>query len=125
MKVEIGDKNYYFTPSGDDAGLLTTLAGTSAGMLKESSDGLFELDGKKYGFDVASIPDSAFSYSEGSEDDYNFTMSEADADGSLTAKYYKTDLETGGFCDFPKHQLDRGWRRSKGCRRRGCGSTAE
>ena len=72
VKVEIGDKNYYFTPSGDDAGLLTTLAGTSAGMLKESSDGLFELDGKKYGFDVASIPDSAFSYSEGSEDDYNF-----------------------------------------------------
>ena len=39
VKVEIGDKNYYFTPSGDDAGLLTTLAGTSAGMLKESADG--------------------------------------------------------------------------------------
>ena len=97
VKVEIGDKNYYFTPSGDDAGLLTTLAGTSAGMLKESSDGLFELDGKKYGFDVASIPDSAFSYSEGSEDDYNFTMSEADADGSLTAKYYKTDLKPEAF----------------------------
>ncbi len=97
VKVEIGDKNYYFTPSGDDAGLLTTLAGTSAGMLKESSDGLFELDGKKYGFDVASIPDSAFSYSEGSEDDYNFTISEANADGSLTTKYYKVDLKPEAF----------------------------
>ena len=97
VKVKIGDKNYYFTPSGDDAGLLTTLAGTSAGMLKESSDGLFELDGKKYGFDVASIPDSAFSYSEGSKDDYNFTVQEADAEGNLTTKYYKIDLKPEAF----------------------------
>ena len=88
VKVEIGDKDYYFTPIGDDAGLLTTLAGTSAGMLKESADGFFELDGVKYGFNVASIPDSSFSYSEGSEDDYNFTVQEADAEGKLTTKYY-------------------------------------
>ena len=92
VKVEIGDKGYYFTPNGDHAGLLITLAGTSAGMLKESSDGLFELDGKKYGFDAASIPDSAFSYSEGTEDDYNFTVQEADAEGKLTTKYYKISL---------------------------------
>ncbi len=97
VKVEIGGKDYYFMPSGDNAGLLTTLAGTSAGMLKESSDGLFELDGVKYGFDVASIPDSAFSYSEGSEDDYNFTMSEADAEGKLTTQYYKIDLKPEAF----------------------------
>ncbi len=97
VKVEIGGKDYYFMPSGDNAGLLTTLAGTSAGMLKESSDGLFELDGKKYGFDVASIPDSAFSYSEGSEDDYNFSMSEADAEGKLTTQYYKIDLKPEAF----------------------------
>ena len=97
VKVEIGDQGYYFTPSGDNGGFLTALAGTSAGMLQESSDGLFELDGKKYGFNVASIPDSAFSYSDGSESDYNFTMSEADAEGNLTTKYYKVDLKAETF----------------------------
>ncbi len=97
VKVEIGDKDYYFTPSGDHAGLLTTLARTSAGMLQESSDGLFALDGKKYGFNVASIPNSVFSYSDGSESDYNFTMSEADADGKLTTKYYKMNLKPKAF----------------------------
>ena len=102
VKVEIGDKDYYFTPSGDNAGLLTALAGTSAGMLQESSDGLFELDGKKYGFDAASIPDSAFSYSEGTEDDYNFTVQEADAEGKLTTKYYKVNLKPETFSTSPR-----------------------
>ena len=97
VKVEIGDKDYYFTPSGEYTGLLTTLAGTSAGMLQESSDGLFELDGKKYGFDIASIPDSVFSYSEGTADDYNFTIQEADAEGKLTTKYYKVNLKPETF----------------------------
>ena len=36
VEVKIGDKSYYFTPSGDDAALLATLAGTSAGSLVES-----------------------------------------------------------------------------------------
>ena len=30
VEVMIGDKSYYFTPSGDDATLLATLAGTKA-----------------------------------------------------------------------------------------------
>ena len=30
VEVKIGDKSYYFTPSGDDAALLATLAGTKA-----------------------------------------------------------------------------------------------
>ncbi len=97
VKVEIDDKNYYFTPSGDNAGLLTTLAGTSAGMLKEDANGLFEVDGVKYAFDVAAIPSSAFSYLEGSESDYNFTLQEADADGKLTTKYYKINLKPEQF----------------------------
>ncbi len=40
---------------------------------------------------------SAFSYSEGSEDDYNFTLQEADAEGNLTTKYYKVDLKAETF----------------------------
>ena len=40
---------------------------------------------------------SAFSYSEGSENDYNFTLQEPDADGKLTTKYYKIDLKPEAF----------------------------
>ena len=40
---------------------------------------------------------SAFSYSEGSENDYNFTLQEADAEGNLTTKYYKIDLKPEAF----------------------------
>ncbi len=40
---------------------------------------------------------SAFSYSEGSENDYNFTLQEADAEGNLTIKYYKIDLKPEAF----------------------------
>ena len=93
VEVKIGDKSYYFTPSGDDAALLATLAGTSAGSLVESPNGIFELNGQKYGFDVASIPDSVFEYTAGTKDDYNFTVQEADAEGNLTDKYYKINLK--------------------------------
>ncbi len=40
---------------------------------------------------------SVFSYSEGSENDYNFTLQEADAEGNLTTKYYKIDLKPEAF----------------------------
>ena len=40
---------------------------------------------------------SMFSYSEGSENDYNFTLQEADAEGNLTIKYYKIDLKPEAF----------------------------
>ena len=40
---------------------------------------------------------SVFSYSEGSENDYNFTLQEPDADGKLTTKYYKIDLKPEAF----------------------------
>ncbi len=40
---------------------------------------------------------SMFSYSEGSENDYNFILQEADAEGNLTIKYYKIDLKPEAF----------------------------
>ena len=97
VEVKIGDKSYYFTPSGDDAALLATLAGTSTGNLKEDTNGIFELNSQKYGYDVASIPDSVFEYAEGTKDDYNFTVQEADAEGNLTDKYYKINLKPENF----------------------------
>ena len=97
VEVMIGDKSYYFMPSGENAALLATLAGTPAGNLKEDANGIFELNGQKYGFDVASIPDSVFEYAEGTKDDYNFTVQEADAEGNLTDKYYKINLKPENF----------------------------
>ena len=51
---------------------------------------------------AASLPpaleeNSAFSCSEGSENDHNFTLQEADAEGNLTTKYYKIDLKPEAF----------------------------
>ena len=97
VEVMIGDKSYYFMPSGENTALLATLAGTPAGNLKEDVNGIFELNGQKYGFDVASIPDSVFEYAEGTKDDYNFTVQEADAEGNLTDKYYKINLKPENF----------------------------
>ena len=97
VEVTIGDKSYYFMPSGENAALLATLAGTPAGNLKEDANGIFELNGQKYGFDAASIPDSVFEYAEGTKDDYNFTVQEADAEGNLTDKYYKINLKPDNF----------------------------
>ena len=97
VEVKIGDKSYYFMPSGENAALLATLAGTSAGNLKEDANGIFELNGQKYGFDVASIPDSVFEYAENSVKDYNFIVKEADAEGNLTDKYYKINLKPENF----------------------------
>ena len=39
------------------------------------------------------LENSAISYSEGTETDYNFTVQEADANGNLTTKYYKIDID--------------------------------
>ena len=96
-EVEIAGVKYYFTPTGDDAALLKTLAGTVAGNLKEDENGIFEFDGKKYSFDVAAIPESVFEYTEGTAEDYNFTIEEADAEGNLTTKYYKVVLKPETF----------------------------
>ena len=97
VEVEIAGVKYYFTPTGDDAALLKTLAGTSAGNLVEDAGGIFDLNGKKYGFDVAAIPGSIFEYEAGTAEDYNFTMQEADAEGNLTTKYYKVVLKPEKF----------------------------
>ena len=97
VEVKIGDKSYYFMPSGENAALLATLAGTPAGNLKEDANGIFELNGQKYGFDVASIPDSVFEYAENSVKDYNFIVKEADAEGNLTTKRYKINLKPDNF----------------------------
>ena len=96
-EVEIAGVKYYFTPTGEDAALLKTLAGTVARNLVEDAGGIFEFDGKKYGFDVAAIPASVFEYAEGTESDYNFTILEADAEGNLTTKYYKVVLKPETF----------------------------
>ena len=45
---------------------------------------------------------SVFSYSEGSQNDYNFTLQEADAEGNLTTKYYKIDLKPEAFATSPR-----------------------
>ena len=84
-------------PSGENAALLATLAGTPAGSLIASENGIFELNGQKYGFDVASIPDSVFEYAENSVKDYNFIVKEADAEGNLTTKRYKINLKPDNF----------------------------
>ena len=97
VEVKIGDKSYYFMPSGENAALLATLAGTPAGSLVASENGIFELNGQKYGFDVASIPDSVFEYAENSVKDYNFIVKEADAEGNLTTKRYKINLKPDNF----------------------------
>ena len=97
VEVMIGDKSYYFMPSGENAALLATLAGTPAGSLVASENGIFELNGQKYGFDVASIPDSVFEYAENSVKDYNFIVKEADAEGNLTTKRYKINLKPDNF----------------------------
>ncbi len=73
------------------------MAGTSAGKLVVDEDGIFELNGQKYNFDVSSIPNSVFSYVEGTETDYNFTIQEADSEGNLTTKYYKIVLNPAEF----------------------------
>ena len=39
------------------------------------------------------LDDSFISYSEGTASDYNFTVQEADADGNLTTKYYKINID--------------------------------
>ena len=44
VEVMIGDKSYYFMPSGENAALLATLAGTSAGSLIASENGIFDLN---------------------------------------------------------------------------------
>ena len=96
-EVEIAGVKYYFTPTGDDAALLKTLAGTVAGNLKEDENGIFEFDGKKYSFNTEAIPGSIFEYEAGTAEDYNFTMQEADAEGNLTTKYYKVVLKPETF----------------------------
>ena len=93
----IGDKSYYFMPSGENTALLATPSASPTGNLKEDANGIFELNSQKYGFDVASIPDSVFEYAEGTKDDYNFTVQEADAEGNLTDKYYKINLKPENF----------------------------
>ena len=96
-QVEINGGTYYFTPSGNDAALLTILSGTPASNLIEDVNGIFDLNGTKYNFNTAALPSSAFEYTQGSENDYNFTIQESDADGNLTTQYYKVTLKPETF----------------------------
>ena len=88
VKVTINKETYYFTPSSD-TDLLQTLAGTSAGVIT-SEDGT----PKSISFDVSKLPASVFSYAEGTENDHNFVVQEADQDGNITKKYYNIVLKT-------------------------------
>ena len=87
-KVTINKETYYFTPSSDKD-LLQTLAGTSAGIITSDSG-----TPKSISFDVSKLPASVFSYAEGTENDHNFVVQEADQDGNITKKYYKIVLKT-------------------------------
>lgn len=101
VPVVIDGTSFYFVPSGEHAALLTTLAGSSAGQLVESSaaDGLFfdAVSGKYYSFNVESIPHSAFEMVNGTDVDYSFAVPEAAEDGSLTHSYYKINMKTSEF----------------------------
>ncbi len=88
--VMVEGKIYYFIPNGEYADLLTALAGT----LKEDNGGLFELNGKKYGFDIASVPTSVFSYQKASADNYDFSIMENDKKGEVVTQYYKLNFNS-------------------------------
>jgi len=101
VKVSIGDKAYYFDPTGDNAQLLEILAGTSAGNLVAADNGIFNLDGVKYNYNTNSFPTNPFVYAEGTAEDYSFTSLEADAEGNITTKYYKVTLDPDQFSTSP------------------------
>ena len=91
--VRIGKNVYYFSPKGgEDAKLLSILAGTPVASVDNVSNP------RKIKFDVENIatkfPSSVFEYKTGTENDYNFVVQEADQDGKLTPKYYKVVLKT-------------------------------
>ena len=87
--VKIGGSVYYFKPNaGENAKFLSILAGTSAASLDNAANPT------EIRFNADNIPASSFHYAEGTENDYNFVVQEADQDGNITKKYYKIDLET-------------------------------
>ena len=91
--VRIGKNVYYFSPKGsEDAKLLSILAGTPVASVDN------EANPSEIKFDVENIatkfPSSVFSYAEGTENDHNFVVQEADKDGNITKKYYKIVLKT-------------------------------
>ena len=96
VEVKIGDKNYYLTPSGDDAALLATLAGTSDDNLKEDANGIFELNGQKYGFNVSLLKGGNLTYEKGSADDHDFSLQTLGTNGKTETAYYKFDFKFPG-----------------------------
>ena len=94
VEVTIGEKKYHFLPQENSFPLLSALSETPAGSLIETSDGIFEAEGKKYAFNIAHLPDSAYSFVEGNKDDYNFTIQETDETGQLVTRYYKVNINT-------------------------------
>ena len=91
--VRIVKNVYYFSPKGsEDAKLLSILAGTPVASVDN------EANPSEIKFDVENIatkfPSSVFSYAEGTENDHNFVVQEADKDGNITKKYYKIVLKT-------------------------------
>ena len=98
--VRIGKNVYYFSPKGsEDAKLLSILAGTPVASVDN------EANPSEIKFDVENIatkfPSSVFSYAEGTENDHNFVVQEADKDGKLTPKYYKIVLNTDNMHTSP------------------------
>ena len=87
--VKIGWSVYYFSPNdGENAKFLSILAGTSAASLDNAANPT------EIRFNADNIPASSFHYAEGTENDHNFVVQEADQDGNITKKYYKIDWET-------------------------------
>ena len=96
VEVMIGDKSYYFMPSGENAALLATLAGTSAGSLIASENGIFELNGQKYGFNVSLLKGGNLTYEKGSADDHDFSLQTLGTNGKTETAYYKFDFKFPG-----------------------------
>ena len=91
--VRIGSDVYYFSPKDNqDAKLLSILAGTPVATVNDISNPT------SITFDVANIsskfPSSVFGYAEGTENDYNFVVQEADESGNISKKYYKVVIDT-------------------------------
>ena len=79
VEVKIGDKNYYLTPSGDD-----------------DANGIFELNGQKYGFNVSLLKGGNLTYEKGSADDHDFSLQTLGTNGKTETAYYKFDFKFPG-----------------------------
>ena len=93
--VRINGQTYYFTPTDEVKDTITKLVNTGYGSLYNQNDTplfpVFAVTGNTgtsyYSYNSETLPESSYSISEGTSQNYNFTTS----DGTTTS-YYKTNL---------------------------------